>query len=90
MYIAIRLWRDQRGETSAMAMLLLTTIVALGAIVGLATLRDQIVQELGDLAAAIENLDQSYSTPFGEFMDPGPFYTDPPNTEPETVEFTNP
>ncbi len=57
MYIAIRLWRDQRGETSAMAMLLLTTIVALGAIVGLATLRDQMaaaMTEVDELLAATE------------------------------------
>ncbi len=89
MHLTLRLWRDQRGETSAMAMLLLTTVVALGAIAGLATLRDHLVQELGDAAAAIDNLDQSYSTPFGEFMDPGPFYNDPPNQPPPTVEFVD-
>lgn len=75
-------WRDERGEVSAMSMLLLTAIVALGAIVGLATLRDQIVQEMGDLAIALENLDQSFSSATATFVDPGPFPTDPVGAAP--------
>ena len=76
------LWRDQRGETTSMALVLLTTIVALGAIVGLVTLRDQIVQELGDVSIAIESLNQSVSSSMGEYVDTGPFPTDPPGAEP--------
>ncbi len=56
-----QLWRDTRGEISAAAMILIVTIVCIGAIVGLATIRDYIVQEFGDMAVGIENLDQSYS-----------------------------
>lgn len=58
---AVRLWREETGATSPAALLLLVTIVVLGAIVGLATLRDQIVQEFGDVGIALESLDQSYS-----------------------------
>jgi Flp pilus assembly pilin Flp len=65
MKILIRLWRDQRGEASAIAVVLLYTLLALGAIVGLVAVRNQIVQELGDLAVALESLDQSY-TLYGE------------------------
>ena len=56
-----RLWNDSRGETSSAAMLLLVTILGLGAVVGLTSFRDQLVQELGDLGAALESVDQSYS-----------------------------
>jgi Flp pilus assembly pilin Flp len=58
-----RFWRDQRGEASGLAVILLYTILALGATVGLVTLRDQIVQEFGDLAVALDSLDQSWHIP---------------------------
>lgn len=76
------LWGDRRGHTSAMALVLLTTIVALGAIVGITSLRDQIVQEMGDIAVALESLDQSFSGPLGTFADPGTALDDPAGAEP--------
>ncbi|NUQ64292.1 MAG: hypothetical protein HUU20_17625 [Pirellulales bacterium] len=60
-----RLWRDERGELTALGVLLIYTVLALGAIVGLVALRNQIVQELGDLAVALRNLDQSFSVVIG-------------------------
>ena len=67
------LWRDQRGFTSTLSTILLVTVVAIGAVVGLTTLRDQLVQELGDVATALENLDQSYDAPgYGSYDDLGP------------------
>ena len=57
----LKLWHDTRGEASAASMLLLMTILALGAIAGLTTFRDQLVQELGDVATALESVNQSYS-----------------------------
>lgn len=77
-----RLWRDQRGESSAMAMILLTTIVAFGALTGLVTVRNQIVQEFGDFALAVENLNQSFTTSNATFVDTGPFPTDPAGDAP--------
>lgn len=52
--------RDQRGSTSPIGVVLVTTIVAIGSIVGLATIRDHIIQQLGDSAVALRNLRQSY------------------------------
>lgn len=88
MRILNRLWRDQRGESSSMALVLITTIVAFGTITGLVTLRNQIVQELGDFALAIENLNQSYTGPTSTFTDSGPFPTDTPNDEPACLNVT--
>jgi Flp pilus assembly pilin Flp len=84
------LWHDNSGAASAMSVILITTILALGCIVGLTTLRDQIVQELGDVSIALENLNQSYSTASGTFTDTGPFPTDPPNAEPACLDVCGP
>ncbi len=80
------LWGDDRGEINAMAMVLLTTILALGAIVGLASFRDQLVQELGDVAVALENVNQSYTSALGTFTDMGPFPTDPVGAPPACLQ----
>lgn len=55
-----RFAQDDCGSLHAVGYLLLVTIIALGMIAGLATLRDGIVQEYGDIALALEHLDQSY------------------------------
>jgi Flp pilus assembly pilin Flp len=46
-------WRDRRGGVFVEYILLLT-IVGIGVIVGLATLKDALISELNDLAAAIK------------------------------------
>lgn len=56
-----RLWNDESGNASVIALLLITTIVAMGAVVGLASFRNQIVQEFGDVGVALESLDQSFA-----------------------------
>jgi len=77
------LWQDECGMTGAMGLLLLVTILAVGAIVGMTSLRDQIVQEMGDMAVALESLDQSFSGgPYGSYTDPPTTLTDPLNAEP--------
>ena len=48
-----RFWRDRRGGVFVEYILLLT-IVGIGVIVGLATLKDALISELNDLAAAIK------------------------------------
>ena len=83
MQIAMKLWRDECGITGAMGLVLVVTLVAIGAIVGLSTLRDQVVQEMGDMAVALESLDQSFSGgPYGSYVDPPTTLTDPLNAEP--------
>lgn len=73
--LAGELWRDERGVASAYALILVAVVLILGAVVGLTSLRDHIVQEFGDLGVAIDSLDQSFSyqitvTPNGPPMGP--------------------
>ncbi len=77
-----RLRRDQRGTTSAAALILMYAIIIFGSIVGLVTLRDQIVQEFGDLAVALDHLDQSFNVPGKMSYQDTPSLTDPLNEEP--------
>ncbi len=56
-----KLWADEVGAILSAELILVVTIVVLGMVVGLTTVRDQVVQELGDVAIAIAHLNQSYS-----------------------------
>jgi Flp pilus assembly pilin Flp len=56
-----QLWNDDLGAVVSAELVLVMTLVVLGMIVGLTTLRDQIVQELGDVALAVASANQSYS-----------------------------
>ena len=56
-----KLWADEAGFVISAELVLVATILVLGMIVGLTSLRNQVVQELGDLAVAIGNIEQSYS-----------------------------
>lgn len=55
------LWLDEAGVMNSAELVLISTLLILGSIVGLATLRDQVVQEFGDLGMAVGQLNQSYS-----------------------------
>jgi Flp pilus assembly pilin Flp len=55
------LWADQSGVIVSAELILIATILVIGMVVGLTTIRDQVVQELGDVAQAIANVNQSYS-----------------------------
>jgi len=57
---SLRLWSDEFGFVSATEALLMTTILGIAMVVGLQTIRDAIIQELGDVAVALDHLDQSY------------------------------
>ncbi|MEW4456210.1 hypothetical protein AB1L30_26330 [Bremerella sp. JC817] len=56
-----KLWNDERGFVNSTELILIATLAVLGLIVGLASLRDSVVQELGDSAAAVGQVNQSYS-----------------------------
>jgi len=56
-----QLLRDDRGFVVSAELILVATVVVLGLIAGLATLRNQLVQELGDSAMATSQLNQGYS-----------------------------
>lgn len=62
-----QLWQDESGVVISAELIVVCTVVVLGMLVGLTTLRDQVVQEFADLAAAVGALDHSYS--FAAFED---------------------
>jgi hypothetical protein len=57
----MKLWNDEAGFIVSAELVLIATILVLGMIVGLVSVRDQVVQELGDIALAIGVINQSYS-----------------------------
>jgi Flp pilus assembly pilin Flp len=56
-----KLMNDEAGFVVSSELVLIATILVLGLIVGLTSLRNSITAELADLAAAIGNISQSYS-----------------------------
>jgi uncharacterized membrane protein YkgB len=57
------LWNDEAGFIISAELVLVATIVVIGLIVGLVMVRNQVVQELADVAQAIGNLSQTYCFP---------------------------
>ena len=55
------LWNDEAGFIVSAELVLVATILVIGMIVGLAVLRNQIVQELVDVGQAIGSMSQSYA-----------------------------
>jgi len=56
-----KLWSDEVGAIVGAEIVLVMTILVIGIIVGLASLRDAVVTELADVGGAIAALDQSYT-----------------------------
>ncbi|REJ86880.1 MAG: hypothetical protein DWQ34_26760 [Planctomycetota bacterium] len=56
-----RLLQDECGAIAGADYILAVTILTVGAVTGLATVRDAVVQEFGDLAIGMETIDQSYT-----------------------------
>jgi len=56
-----RLWNEDCGAIVSAEIMLIGTILVLGVIVGLKSVRDSVVTELADVAQAIANVNQSYS-----------------------------
>jgi Flp pilus assembly pilin Flp len=55
-----RVWREDEGVLT-FEWILLITVLAIGIVGGLSAVRDAIISELGDVAAAVTALDQSYT-----------------------------
>jgi hypothetical protein len=87
--LAAAFCRDQAGEASTLSLVLIATVLALGATVGLVTFRNQVVQELGDVAVSLERLDQSFDAgPYGSYTDTIPATaTDTANQPPDSIGF---
>jgi hypothetical protein len=58
MKLMLRLWSDEAGFVISSELILVAAILVMGLLTGLATIRDQIVQELGDVADAVSELQQ--------------------------------
>lgn len=52
---------DERGFVISTELMIVATVLVIGLIVGIAHIRNQLVQELSDVGTAISNFDQSYS-----------------------------
>lgn len=59
--LAAQLWNQQDGAIITMELLFIATLLIIGSIAGLSSLRDSIVTEFADLAQAFANFNQSYS-----------------------------
>ena len=87
--LAAAFCRDQTGEASTLSLVLIATVLALGATVGLVTFRNQVVQELGDVSVSLELLDQSFDAgAYGSYTDTPPASaTDTSNQPPDSIGF---
>lgn len=56
-----RLWQDDGGAVVSAELVLIGTVLVIGVITGMSSLRDAVITELADVGAAIGLLDQSYS-----------------------------
>ena len=56
-----QLWTDDNGFVVSSELILIATILVIAMVVGLQTVRDAVLQELGDVANAIGNVSQDYS-----------------------------
>ena len=77
-----RLWTSEDGAVISAEIMLVMTILVLGVVVGLKSVRDSVVTELADVAQAIANVDQSiyYSGTSGHHANTaGAFFSDLPD-----------
>jgi hypothetical protein len=54
------LWKDDCGAILSTEMVLIGSVVLLGVVAGLATVRDAVTTELANFGGSISNLDQSF------------------------------
>ena len=59
--LAARLWSEEEGFLLSAEAVLYATLLVIGLIAGLSSVRESVVTELGDVAQAIGNLNQSFS-----------------------------
>jgi hypothetical protein len=56
-----KFWNEETGAIVSAEIMLVATILVIGVVVGLKSVRDSVVTELADVAQAIGNVNQSYS-----------------------------
>ncbi|WDI40794.1 hypothetical protein [Bremerella sp. P1] len=84
--------QKRKGSASAIGVIFMVVILAIGVIAGAVALRDHLVQEFGDAAVALDHLDQSFyyliqidgdmdgnfdHSCTAEYIDPAPTLEDP-------------
>ena len=73
-------WREDDGVLS-FEWTIITVVIVFGIVGGIAAIRDVIIDELGDMAEAVINIDQSYSFEGVPLLCiSGSFYTDNPGS----------
>ncbi len=65
--IVCRMWKEEDGVLS-FEWILLVTLLVIGIVGGVAAARDAVIDEFGDVAEAMLNLDQSYTIFFPLFI----------------------
>lgn len=55
------LWANEEGFIVSAELVIVATVLVIGLLVGLVTIRDQVIQELADTAASYARIGQSYS-----------------------------
>ncbi|MGC3971055.1 MAG: hypothetical protein QM775_28075 [Pirellulales bacterium] len=55
-----RMWNEEAGAVVSAEIMLAATILVLGVIVGVKSVRDSVVTELADVGQALANINQSY------------------------------
>ena len=58
---ASRLWNDEAASVHSAELVLIMTLLIIGMLVGMKSMRDSAVTEFADLGQALSNLNQSYS-----------------------------
>ena len=61
MKVFARLWSEETGAIVSAEIMLVMSILVIGVIVGLKSVRDSVVTELADVAQALANVSQTYS-----------------------------
>ena len=61
MSILKKLLKDEAGFVISTELVIVATILVIGMVVGLATVRDQVTAELADVAGVISEVNQSYT-----------------------------
>lgn len=56
-----RFWSDERGFVVSAELIMIATMVVIGLLVGLASVRDALTSELADVTGAVQDANQSYS-----------------------------
>jgi hypothetical protein len=93
-----RLVQDEAGFVVSSELVLVSTLGVFGMVVGMTSVRDQMVQELGDVSAALSDVNQSYywgpvwghhswtaGSAFRDHLDDCDGVGDPPMSEPAGI-----